>query len=149
MAQSGHLDTLNQCPLLGAAIVLLGLGEKAMRRRNFIKGVVGSAAVWPLAARAQQGERVRHIDILMNADDPDLRSQHSAFLQFLKQLGWIDGRNVQIDTRWSKGPADIRRYALELAALAPDIIVVTGTAGMFSDAGSHTNRADRLIPENC
>jgi putative tryptophan/tyrosine transport system substrate-binding protein len=112
-----------------------------MRRRNFIKGIVGSATAWPVAAHAQQGERVRHIGILMNADDPDLRSQHAAFLQFLTQLGWIDGRNVQIDTRWSKGPADIRRYALELAALAPDIIVVTGTAGM-----SPMMEATRTVP---
>ena len=85
---------------------------------------------WPLAAGAQQAERVRHIDILMNVDDADLRSQHAAFLQFLKELGWTDGRNVQIDTRWTKGPADIRRYVTELAALAPDVIVITGTAAM-------------------
>ena len=111
-----------------------------MRRRDFIKGIAGSAA-WPLAARAQQGERVRHIDILMNVDDPDLRSQHAALLQSLKQLGWIDGRNAQIDTRWSKGAADIRRNAMELAALAPDVIVVTGTAGM-----SPMLEATRTVP---
>jgi putative ABC transport system substrate-binding protein len=112
-----------------------------MRRREFIAFLGGFTAAWPLAARAQQGDRVGHIGILMNADDPDLRSQHAAFLQFLKELGWIDGHNVQIDTRWSKGPADIRRYAIELAALAPDVIVVTGTAGM-----SPMLEATRTVP---
>jgi len=112
-----------------------------MRRREFISLIGGAGVAWPLAVRAQQGERVGHIGILMNADDPDLRSQHAAFLQFLKELGWINGRNVQIDTRWSKGPADIRRYAIELAALAPDVIVVTGTAGM-----SPMLEATRTVP---
>ncbi|MGA7231997.1 MAG: ABC transporter substrate-binding protein [Xanthobacteraceae bacterium] len=113
-----------------------------MRRREFI-AVVGGAAVvaWPLAAGAQQAERVRHIDILMNVDDADLRSQHAAFLQFLKELGWTDGRNVQIDTRWAKGPADIPRYVTELAALAPDVIVITGTAAM-----SPMLEATRTVP---
>jgi putative ABC transport system substrate-binding protein len=112
-----------------------------MRRREFISLIGGAGVAWPLAVRAQQGERVGHIGILMNADDPDLRSQHAAFLQFLKELGWINGRNVQIDTRWSKGPADIRRYAIELAALVPDVIVVTGTAGM-----SPMLEATRTVP---
>src|SRR6516162_6950384 len=112
-----------------------------MRRREFISLIGGAGVAWPLAVRAQRGERVGHIGILMNADDPDLRSQHAAFLQFLKELGWINGRNVQIDTRWSKGPADIRRYAIELAALAPDVIVVTGTAGM-----SPMLEATRTVP---
>src|SRR6516162_9589092 len=92
--------------------------------------------------RAQQGERVGQIGILKNADDPDLRSQHAAFLQFLKEIR-MDRRSqcVQIDTRWSKGPADIRHYAIELAALAPDVIVVTGTAGM-----SPMLEATRTVP---
>jgi putative ABC transport system substrate-binding protein len=84
---------------------------------------------------------MRHIDILMNVDDADLRSQHAAFLQFLNELGWTDGRNVQIDTRWAKGPADIRRYVTELAALAPDVIVITGTAAM-----SPMLEATRTVP---
>jgi len=112
-----------------------------MRRREFITLLGGAATAWPPAARAQQAERVRHIDILMNADDADLRSQHAAFLQFLKELGWTDGRNVQIDTRWAKGPADIRRYVTELAALAPDVIVITGTAAM-----SPMLEATRTVP---
>ena len=115
-----------------------------MRRRNFIKGVVGSAAVWPLAARAQQGERVRHVDILMNADDPDLRSQHAAFLQFLKQLGWIDGRNVQIDTRWSKGPADIPPLCIGISCARPRRYRYNWHRRHVSDAGSHADRADRV-----
>jgi putative ABC transport system substrate-binding protein len=77
----------------------------------------------------------------MNVDDADLRSQHAAFLQFLNELGWTDGRNVQIDTRWAKGPADIRRYVTELAALAPDVIVITGTAAM-----SPMLEATRTVP---
>ena len=113
-----------------------------MRRREFISLIGGAGVAWPLAVRAQQGERVGHIGILMNADDPDLRSQHAAFLQFLKEIR-MDRRSqcVQIDTRWSKGPADIRRYAIELAALAPDVIVVTGTAGM-----SPMLEATRTVP---
>jgi putative ABC transport system substrate-binding protein len=75
-----------------------------MRRREFISLIGGAGVAWPLAVRAQQGERVGHIGILMNADDPDLRSQHAAFLQFLKELGWIDGRNVCKST--PDGPKD-------------------------------------------
>jgi putative ABC transport system substrate-binding protein len=75
-----------------------------MRRREFISLIGGAGVAWPLAVRAQQGERVGHIGILMNADDPDLRSQHAAFLQFLKELGWIDGRNVCKSTL--DGPKD-------------------------------------------
>jgi ABC-type uncharacterized transport system substrate-binding protein len=125
---------------IASGLIASADGGDRMRRREFI-AALGSVAAWPLAARAQQRERVRHIGILMNADDPDLRSQHAAFLQFLKELGWIDGRNVQIDTRWSKGPADIRRYAMELAARAPDVIVVIGTAGM-----SPMLEATRTVP---
>jgi len=90
-----------------------------------------SAAAWPLAARAQQAERMRRIGVLMpaTADDLDGQARIAAFRQGLQQLGWTDGRNVRIDTRWSAGDADdIRKYAAELAALAPDVILATGSA---------------------
>ena len=90
---------------------------------------------WPLAARAQQGERVRRIGVLIggavDADDPDAKASIAAFLQVLQQLGWTDGRNVRIDYRWGAGNADnIRKYAAELVALAPDVILASGTAAM-------------------
>src|SRR6516165_4326258 len=100
-----------------------------MRRRTFIS-LVGGAAVWPFAARAQQGERMRHIGVLMSlaADDAQGQARLAAFLQGLQQLGWIDGRNVRIDARWGAGDADrTRRYAAELVALAPDVILATGS----------------------
>jgi putative tryptophan/tyrosine transport system substrate-binding protein len=102
-----------------------------MRRREFITLLSGAAAAWPLAARAQQGERVRRIGVLMNlaADDPEGQGRLAAFLQGLQQLGWTAGRNLQIDTRWVAGNADhIRKHAAELVALAPDVILSTGTA---------------------
>ncbi len=102
-----------------------------MRRREFITLLGGAAAAWPLAARAQQPERMRRIGVLMNlaADDPEAQARIAAFLQGLQELGWTDGRNVRIDTRWAAGDADrIRRYAAELVALAPDVILATGSA---------------------
>jgi ABC-type uncharacterized transport system substrate-binding protein len=103
-----------------------------MQRRDFIKLVGGATAAWPLAARAQQSDRVRRIGVLMaaSADDPDYQARIAAFQQGLQQLGWSDGRNVHIDTRWATTkPDDIRRHAAELAALAPDVILAgTGTA---------------------
>jgi putative ABC transport system substrate-binding protein len=102
-----------------------------MRRREFITLLSGAAAAWPLAARAQQGERVRRIGVLMNlaADDPEGQGRLAAFLQGLQQLGWTAGRNLQIDTHWAAGNADhIRKHAAELVALAPDVILSTGTA---------------------
>ena len=97
-----------------------------MRRREFITLLGGAAAAWPLAARAQQGERVRHIGVLMPlaADDLEGKARVAAFAEGLQQLGWTDGRNVRIDTRWGAGDADrYRRYAAELDALAPDVIL--------------------------
>ena len=100
-----------------------------MRRREFIK-VIAGAAVWPLASRAQQPERVRRIAVLA-LDDADNRASYAAFLQALQQLGWIDGQNVRIDTRWAGGSAsDFRKDATDIVALAPDVIVATGTAPM-------------------
>jgi len=102
-----------------------------MRRREFITLFGGVAAAgWPLAARAQQGERVRRIGVLMYgaADDVEGQARLAAFTEALKQLGWSDGRNLRIDTRWATAD-DIRRHAAELAALAPDVLVAgTGTA---------------------
>src|SRR5262249_54573241 len=90
----------------------------------------GAAAAWPLVARAQQGERMRRIGVLMPiaADDPEAPGRVAAFAQGLGELGWTVGRNVRIDYRWAAGDADkIRRYAAELVALAPDVILVTST----------------------
>jgi putative tryptophan/tyrosine transport system substrate-binding protein len=95
-----------------------------MRRREFIAGL-GSAAAWPLAARAQQGERVRRIGVLMPHDenDPEGKLRYSAFTQALADLGWTDGRNVRMDLRWTGGDSNrIRALAQELVGLQPDII---------------------------
>jgi putative ABC transport system substrate-binding protein len=100
-----------------------------MKRREFIT-LLGGAAAWPLAARAQQAERRRLIGVLMYvpADDPEGQARLAALAQALKQLGWSDDRNLQTDTRWANAD-DIRRHAAELAALAPDVLVAgNGTA---------------------
>ena len=102
-----------------------------MRRREFITLLGGAAATWPLAARAQQPERMRRIGMLLPAaaDDPELQARVGAFLQALALLGWTIGRNVRIDTRWATtDAAEIRRHAAELAALAPDVILAHGAA---------------------
>jgi putative ABC transport system substrate-binding protein len=101
-----------------------------MRRREFITFLGGAAAMWPLAARAQQSDRVRRIGVLMasTADDQEFQARLAAFTQALTQLGWSEGRNLRIDIRWATAD-DIRRHAAELAALAPDVLVAgTGTA---------------------
>ena len=100
-----------------------------IRRREFIFTLGGAAAAWPLAARAQQGERMRRIGVLMNLseNDPEAQGLVAAFREGLAQLGWIDGRNVRIDYRWSAGDLDrIRRYAAELVALPPEVILAYG-----------------------
>jgi putative tryptophan/tyrosine transport system substrate-binding protein len=99
-------------------------------RRKFLATVGGAAVAWPLAARAQQAERMRRIGVLMNlaADDAEGQARLAAFLQGLQQLGWTDGRNLRTDTRWGGGDADrFRRYAAELVALAPDVILAAGS----------------------
>ena len=106
-----------------------------MRRRDFITLVGGTAAAWPLAAFAQQSERVRRIGVLagggLDPDDLDMQARIGAFQQGLQQLGWTNGQNVQIDIRTGAGDADrIRRYAEELVALAPDVILATGAAAV-------------------
>jgi putative ABC transport system substrate-binding protein len=105
-----------------------------MRRRDFITGIAGSAVAWPLAAHAQQGERMRRIGVLMSqaADDPSAQARYAAFLQGLAQLELIDGRNVRVDTRWvAAGDAGgLRLAAAELVALAPDVILASATNGV-------------------
>ena len=104
-----------------------------MRRREFISLLGGAAAAWPLTARAQQGERVRRVGVLMNltADDPLSRKRLAVFAQELQQLGWVEGHNVRIDTRWAAGDADrARKFAAELLALAPNVILSAGTTNV-------------------
>src|SRR5262245_27271867 len=102
-----------------------------MKRRDFITLLGGAAVAWPLAAHAQQGERIRRIAILLNAaaDDPKYQTWVGAFLQTLALSGWIIGRNVRIDTRWTgANAAEARRHAAELAAVAPDVILAHGSS---------------------
>ena len=103
-----------------------------MRRRAFIT-LLGGAAAWPLAARAQQPERMRLIGVLMGGpeSDPEEQARLAAFLDGLQQLGWTDGRNVRIDTRWPAGDAGrFRTYAAELVGLAPDVILASASASV-------------------
>ncbi len=101
-----------------------------MKRRAFIACSAGWRQ-WPLASRAQQPDRMRRIGVLVGAgaDGLDAQARHATFLQGLQQLGWTDGRNVRIDTRWGAANADdIRKYAAELVSLAPDVILAAGNA---------------------
>jgi putative ABC transport system substrate-binding protein len=106
-------------------------------RRKFI-GLIGSAAVWPLAARAQQPERMRRIGVLMHlaADDPEGQTRHAAFLQGLQQAGWSAGRNVRIDTRWAASEAD-RRWSSTRESLRNSLLISKGLATL------HLARAPR------
>jgi putative tryptophan/tyrosine transport system substrate-binding protein len=102
-----------------------------MKRREFISLLGGAAAAWPLAARAQQRERMRLVGALntLAADDALAQARQGAFLQGLQQSGWTIGRNVQVEARWASGDADrLRRYATEVVALAPDVILASGNA---------------------
>ena len=102
-----------------------------MRRRDFVKMIARSAVAWPLAARAQQDTRMRRIGVLMplGATDAEAQARVGAFLQGLQEFGWAVGRNVRIEIRWTDGDADeIRKYASELATLAPDVILSTGSS---------------------
>jgi putative ABC transport system substrate-binding protein len=125
-----RFQPLSKYPFEPIQCRLLSLGLD-MQRRKFITLLGCAAAAWPLAARAQQPERMRRIGVLIGiaADDPDAQTRYAAFLQELQQLGWIDGRNLRIDTRWAAGnAADTRKYAAELVALAPEVIVSIGSA---------------------
>ena len=116
-----------------------------MRRREFITLLGGAASAWPLAARAQQGERVRRIGVLQTqaVDDAERQAYLAAFRQELERLGWADGRNIQIDYRWSAGnAADTRKYATELVALAPDLIFTIRLRIHAGLAASDPQRAD-------
>jgi putative tryptophan/tyrosine transport system substrate-binding protein len=102
-----------------------------VKRREFIVLLGGAAVAWPLAARAQQAERVRRVGVLMNlgSDDAEAQARNAAFLQGLQELGWTVGRNVRIEYRWGAGDAELfRRHASELVALAPDVILASGGA---------------------
>ena len=116
-----------------------------MQRREFITLIGGAAAAWPIAALAEQPDRVRRIGVLFGsaADDPEHQARFAAFLQGLAQLGWADGRNMRIDTRWATtNPDEIRRQAAELVALAPDVILAaTGTATV-----APLLQATRIVP---
>jgi putative tryptophan/tyrosine transport system substrate-binding protein len=112
-----------------------------LKRREFITLIGGAVAAWPIPARAQQAERMRRIGVLIgsagDADDTDVQERLAAFQQGLQQLGWTDGRNVQIEYRRGAGDADrIRQFAAELVALAPDAILASGTstAGVLQQA---------------
>ena len=106
-----------------------------MKRREFITLLCSAATTWPLAARAQQPERVRRIGVLMPlpANDAEGQARVAAFLQGLQELGWSVGRNVIVEFRWSTGnSADTRKYAMELVALAPDVILAIGSSAVAS-----------------
>jgi len=113
-------------------------------RRAFITLLGGAAAGWPLAARAQQPERMRRIGVLMHlaSDDPEGQSRVAAFLQGLQEAGWAVGRNVNIDVRWAAGEADrFPRYAMELIALRPDVILASATPSVRA-----VQHATRTVP---
>jgi putative tryptophan/tyrosine transport system substrate-binding protein len=104
--------------------------EKAMRRRDFIKAIASSSVAWPLAARAQQTDQVRRVGVLMNVapEHPEGQPFVAAFRQALQQLGWIEGRNIRIDIRWGENDVERdRRYAADLVALTPDVVLAAGT----------------------
>jgi putative tryptophan/tyrosine transport system substrate-binding protein len=114
-----------------------------VRRRDFITLLGGTAVAWPIAARAQQTERVRRIGVLMAlaADDPIAPVRVAAFAQGLQQLGWTVGGNMRIDYRWATGDADRVRHAAELVALAPDVILATSGATVGA-----LQQASRTVP---
>jgi len=104
-----------------------------MKRREFIALLSGAAAAWPLAARAQQGERMRRIGVLtpFAANDAEGQARLTAFAQGLHHWGWIVGQNIRIEYRWGDGKADtMRKYATELVALAPDVILASSSAAV-------------------
>jgi ABC-type uncharacterized transport system substrate-binding protein len=115
-----------------------------MQRRDFITLLGSAAATWPLAASAQEPSGVRRIGVLMNisSDDPEGKNRVAAFVLSLEQLGWVDGRNVQIVTRWSSGDVErVRRQATELVAQLPDVILASGSA-----AAAPLLQATRAVP---
>jgi ABC-type uncharacterized transport system substrate-binding protein len=118
--------------------------EEPVRRREFIALLGGAATAWPLTARSQPSNRLRSVGVLIGGGetDPEFRAATAAFAQRLQQLGWTEGHNLRLEYRWGDGKADdIRKYATELVALAPDLIVVSGTA-----AAGPLIRATRAVP---
>ena len=106
-----------------------------MKRREFITLLSGAAAAWPVAARAQRPDRMRRIGVLMHlaADDAEGQRRIGVFLQGLQEAGWAVGRNVDIDVRWAAGEADrFRRYAVELIALMPDVVLASATPSVMA-----------------
>src|SRR5215831_4787736 len=117
-----------------------------MRRRDFVRAIIGSATAWPLTLRAQESKpkSMRRVAVLMpySANDPQTQNRNAAFLQGLQQLGWTVGENVQIDYRWSAGNEDeTRKYAAELVGFAPDVIFTAGSAGV-----EPLRRVTRTVP---
>jgi putative ABC transport system substrate-binding protein len=104
-----------------------------MRRREFMTALGGAAVAWPLTARAQQGERVRRVGVLVGfrANDPQGEARVAALRQGLQALGWIDGRNLRIDLSWGAGDADsVRKRAAEMMALAPEVVLAAGSSAV-------------------
>ena len=101
-----------------------------MQRREFITLLGGVAAAWPLAARAQQADRVRRVGVLVNleADDPESQARSKAFLRGLQEKGWIDGHNIRIDYRWVTD--NLPKYAAELLALSPDVVLANANPSL-------------------
>jgi putative tryptophan/tyrosine transport system substrate-binding protein len=116
-----------------------------MQRREFITLLGGAAAAWPFSVRAQQPDRIKRVGWLAGGlaeNDPESKARRTAFVQSLRELGWTEGQNIQIDYRWGAGNADVtRKYAAELVALAPDV-----TLGIASQAVSALQQASRTIP---
>jgi ABC-type uncharacterized transport system substrate-binding protein len=134
LTQSGHRASLNDPHLNRYDAPGPSLGG-AMRRREFISLVGGVAAAWPLSAHAQQPSEMKRVGVLLNfaADNLEEQALNSAFVQALQQLGWTDGRNVQIDTRWTGGDAArARKYAAELVEREPDVVLAVGTTVLGS-----------------
>src|SRR5262249_6500056 len=128
----------------GISLTARRRGDRMIRRREFITLLGGAAAAWPLAAHAQQGERMRRVGVLMNlaADDPEAPARIAAFAQGLADLCWSIGRNLRIDYRWGAGDAErIRREAAELVAGAPDVVLASG-----NPSAAALQQATRSVP---
>ena len=119
-----------------------------MKRRELIRLFGSAAAAWPLAARAQQGERVRRIGVLVGslpAGDPEWQARSNAFVQGLQERGWSDGRNLRIEYRWGLGDPDrLRKYVAELVALAPDVVLAAGAPAVAA-----LQQSSRIPPRAC
>src|SRR5262249_9576340 len=120
-------------------------GDRMMKRRDFITLLGGAAAAWPLAARAEQSGGIRRIGVLVNlaADNSEVQARIGAFLQELQEFGWSIGRNVRIEYRWASNQNDLSRYAAELLALAPDVVLANANPSM--DALRNLNRATTIV----